>query len=124
MSDSLLRPLTRSAAAAILASAAFAGLWGPSYALGVVAGGVWNLTSLWCLVHLLDAGLGAAPSKRRAIGWLLVKFPLLYAIAFAVLHTSAVSVIGFGIGFTAVLLVMAVTLALRTRSVVTPPHGE
>lgn len=139
MSEQWLRTLTWSAAAAVLASAAFAGMWGLPSALGVVAGGVWNLTSLWCLVHLLNAWLvplpvasaegGSAPRRRpwwrrQGVGWLLVKFPLLYAIAVIVLRVPAVSIVGFGIGFTVVLLVMAVTLALRARHLATPSHGE
>ncbi|MBI3997372.1 MAG: hypothetical protein HY352_06935 [Candidatus Omnitrophica bacterium] len=99
--------------------------WGKGMAMGVFAGGLWNLVSLWCLSQLLHAWLGTPrpaghqsrppqllrgsgqgggqPSRRRAIAWLLVKFPLLYFIIFRVFQSPEVSVLGFGVGFTIVL---------------------
>ena len=93
--------------------------------IGVVAGIAWNLASLWCLSRLLAAWLGPSPSKRRAIGWLLVKFPLLYLLAFALVRGSSVSLIGFGAGFSAVLVVMLAAFALRAqRRIAVPSNGR
>lgn len=98
------------ATVSVLAAAGAATWWGSSMAMGVLAGGVWNIASLWCLANLLNAWLGRAPSQRRAIGWLLVKFPLLYALAFLVMKLPSASLIGFGIGFSITLAAMLVTL--------------
>ena len=72
--------------------------------VGVLAGGAWNLASLWCLTQLVRAWLGPQPSRRRAIIWLAVKFPLLYAAIFLMFHRGMVSIVGFSIGFSVVLM--------------------
>ncbi len=94
----------------VLSAAGVATWWDARLALGVLAGGLWNAASLWCLAGLLKAWMGPAPSQRRAIAWLLVKFPLLYAVAFAALRLPPVSLIGFGIGFTVTLAAVVVSL--------------
>ncbi len=71
--------------------------------VGIVAGILWNVASLWCLTRMLGAWLGPQPSRRRAIGWLLIKFPLLYLGAYVLLR-HAVSPIGFSIGFSLALI--------------------
>ena len=73
-------------------------------AVGAAAGAAWNVASLWCLAQLLHAWLGPAPSTRRAVVWLVVKFPLLYGLTFVMLWHQAISVVGFGIGFSVVLV--------------------
>ena len=95
--------------------------WGPMAASGVLAGGLWNLASLWCLAQLLAAWLGARPSRRRAILWLSVKFPLLYLAAFTLLRQPGFSLVGFGVGFSIVLAVAVVALAANARQMV---HGR
>lgn len=95
---------------AVLGAAGVATWWGARLALGVLAGGLWNGASLWCLANLLQAWLGPSPSQRKVIGWLLVKFPLLYVLAFGALKLPPVSLIGFGIGFTVTLVAVMVTL--------------
>lgn len=92
---------------------------------GVLAGGAWNLASLWCLSRLLHAWLGPQHSRRRVLGWLLVKFPLLYLVAFGLLHTRAVSAMGFGIGFSVILAMAIGRFALRAKSFAAPSsHGR
>ena len=91
-------------------------LWNTRAALGVIAGGFWNLANLWCLERVLSAWLQPQPSRRRALGWVLVKFPLLYLLAFMLLRVSFVSLVGFGIGFTVVLVVAIWWFILRARS--------
>ena len=93
--------------AAILAGAGF----GARAAAGVALGGLWNLASLWCLAHMLQAWIGPKPSQRRALAWLLVKFPLLYAAIFFVFQTSFVPFQAFTVGFS-VVLVSALTVFL------------
>jgi hypothetical protein len=112
--------------AAVVALCAVASLgWSVRGAAGVLAGGIWNLASLWCLVHLLNAWLGPHPSRRRAIAWLVLKFPLLYLLAAGVLLHQRVSVVGFGLGFTVVLLVIVGWFALQARRMtVLRPHGR
>ena len=83
--------------------------------VGIFAGGTWNMASLWCLARLLSAWLGPAASRRRVIGWLLVKFPLLYLVVFTLLRHPAVSLVGFGIGFTIVLVVALGALIVSVR---------
>ncbi len=117
MSERIPLALWGGTAAGIVLAAAVASIWGAHLGLGLLAGGAWSLASLWCLVHLLDAWLGPKPSRRRAIGWLLVKFPLLYLALFLLLYSSRVSVAGFGVGFTLVLAVaLGGLVALSRRS--------
>jgi hypothetical protein len=84
-------------------------------AIGFVAGGAWNMASLWSLQRMLHAWLGPLPSRGRALLWLLVKFPLLYLLGLAMLHSPQVSPLGFGIGFTLVFLIGG-GLALRANA--------
>jgi|GEM_PF-1668780 len=127
-------------AAVVVPSALVAGRWGLPSALGVLAGGAWNLASLWCLTQLLSTWLAESPSgfgtsspartvparsgpiNLKAIGWLLVKFPLLYALAFLVINTQWISIIGFGAGFSLVLLVILGVIWQRARNPVA--HGR
>lgn len=87
-----------------LGAASLASVWGPRAAVGVLTGSLWNLASLWCLTRLLGAWLGPQPSRRRVMGWIVVKFPLLYLCAFMLLRSSSVSLLGFGVGFSVVLI--------------------
>ena len=86
--------------------------WDHALAVGMVAGGVWNLMNLWCLIRALHVWLGSESSRRQAVGWFLVKFPLLYLIAVGVLLARGVSAVGFGIGFS-IVLAAALLTALR-----------
>ncbi len=110
-----LRMWAIGALAIVLLGALVASLGAAPLALGIVCGGLWNLASVWCLVQLLDAWLGPHPSRRRAIGWLLAKFPLLYAFVFLVFRRPSVSLIGFGIGFTVVLVAAVSGLACSAQ---------
>ena len=94
--------------------------------IGIIAGGAWNVLSLWCLSQMLAAWLGpkssparseAGRARRRAIIWLLVKFPLLYALLFMIVKSPSVSVVGFGIGFTATLLLALGWQAMKSRAI-------
>ncbi len=101
------------AIAALAVAVGAAGSWGGrSLACGLLAGGLWNLASLWCLSRLLSAWVAPQRSKRLAITWLVVKFPLLYGAAVVLLRHPALSLsarqagpIGFGLGVTVVLVV-------------------
>ena len=89
-------------------------------AIGVLAGGAWNLASVWTFGHVLRAWLGPMRSHKRALLWLLVKFPLLYLLAIGLLHNLRVSAIGFGIGFTVVMVAIVVKFACQAWSRSTP----
>ncbi len=75
-------------------------------AAGLCAGATWNLVNLTCLAGLLHACITPQSSKRWAIAWFVVKFPLLYAIGYQVLRRPDISILGFGIGFTLMLLLV------------------
>ena len=93
--------------------------------LGLIAGAMWNLASLWCLKQMLQGWLGPNPSRRRAVLWLLVKFPLLYALAVLLLRSPSVSLAAFGAGFSLVLLVVIGWAAVQAQRPVTlRPHGR
>ncbi|MBI4597472.1 MAG: hypothetical protein HY737_03625 [Candidatus Omnitrophica bacterium] len=81
--------------------------------LGALLGGAWNAASLWCLVQMLAAWLGPQPSRRRVVWWLLVKFPALYLLAGVLLASGTVSLLGFCMGFTLVLIAGIAWFALR-----------
>ena len=90
--------------------------------LGVAAGLLWNVVNLWCLAYLLRLWIGEGASKRQVAMWAVVKFPLLYAAAFVLLRHPAVSVVGFGLGFTVVLLLAGLWTLLSARRLA-PHHG-
>lgn len=79
--------------------------------LSIAAGAGWNIASLFCLRQLMRAWLGPRPSRRRAVAWVLVKFPLLYALVVFLFRSPQLSVIGFSLGFSAVLVVAMVCFA-------------
>ncbi len=122
MSDRMLRELWGMIVAGVVLCSALAAAWNRSVATSVLVGGMWNVASLWCLAHLLRAWLGPQPSQRRTIGWLLVKFPLLYVAVIALLRSPAMSAVGFGIGFTVVLLIAMAWFA-RTLHHKISPHS-
>lgn len=103
------------AVTAIFVAAGAAVPWSTRVAVGTAVGGVWNLANLWCLTRLLGAWLGPSHSRRRAIVWTVVKFPLLYGVAFWLLAVAKVSVVGFGVGFTIVLGVALGWLAMQAQ---------
>lgn len=93
--------------------------------VGVLAGGAWNLASLWCLTQLVRAWLGPRPSRRRALIWLVVKFPLLYAATVLMCYKGMVSIVGFSIGFSVVLAASIVWLWWRAQRMATAgSHGR
>ena len=114
-SDRFLKALGLAALVTLLITAIAAAIWGTRIAGGVLFGGAWNLASLWCLSRLLDAWLRPNSSRRRAVGWLLLKFPLLYLVVFGVMHAPTASLVGFGAGFTVVLAVVVGALAVNAQ---------
>ena len=92
---------------------------------GVAVGASWNAVNLWCLTRGLRAWLSPHPSTRRAIVWGLIKFPLLYGIAFALLRARLVSLVGFGLGFSLILLGALARFALAAQRLTLPQsHGR
>lgn len=88
---------------------------------GIIVGALWHLTSLWCLARLLSAWLGPQPSRRRVLTWLLLKFPALYVVAIMCLRQPSISIAGFGIGFTLVLIAAMGWFAARAMRLA---HGR
>ena len=125
MSERLLLQLELCAAAAVAAAAALAWNAREPLALGIAAGGAWSLASLWCLARLLAAWLSPTHSRRRVIGWLLVKLAVLYPLAVAFLLAAPHLAMSFGIGFTVALAVMAVGFACQgIRAAQAQSHGR
>ena len=120
MNDTVWKQLWSLGAVVLAAAVLVATLWGGRMALGVLAGGAWNLVNLWCLTRLLSSWLGPRRSTKRGIMWLAVKFPLLYLLAFSLLQHPAVSIVGFSVGFSVVLMTAVAFLALRARSMFAP----
>ena len=95
-----------------------------SLVAGLAAGAAWSTANLWCLARLLRAWLGPQPSTRRAIGWLCVKVPL-YGAAVGLLWARAVSLLGFSLGFSLVLLAALVRFACSAqRMTLSRSHGR
>ncbi len=118
MTDQVLRRLLRWGAPAVFLAGA--GVWpvSPAVALGVVAGGTWNLANLWCLARALGCWLVPGPRRTRLL-WFVLKFPLLYAAALLALTRPGASFGGFILGFSIVLLAAlaaALSLAQGARS--------
>lgn len=90
-------------------------LWGVLVAIG------WGGLNLWCLWQLLRECLGPTVSWRRTIPWLIVKFPLVYAVAAWLLTRPGVSSLGFGVGFSLV-LVVAIIVSLSRSIRMLRPH--
>ena len=126
MSDRAIHRACLVGTGATVAAALLAGFVGASgLALGILAGGLWNVLSLWCLIRLLNAWIGPRQSTRRALGWLLVKFPLLYALLIVAFRFRMVSAAGFGIGFTLVLGAALGVLGFSARRMIgVRAHGR
>lgn len=135
MTNQTNRAVGVGAAVTGLVAAAAAAVWGPAVGLGLLAGGAWNLASLWCLSRLLQtwigpprlagdqSGKGPAASRRQAVAWLLVKFPLLYGLMFLILRAPNLSLIGFGAGFSLTLLLGLGWLAVHAKPALSRSRG-
>lgn len=90
---------------------------GTRVALGILSGGLWSLVNLWCLSHGLLEYLaqGRQHSRWRMAIWLIVKFPLLYLAAIILLGMGKVSAGAFGVGFTLVLMILAIVSIAQAR---------
>ena len=91
---------------------------------GAWCGSLWGAGNLWCLAQTLRVWLnGRLPAdsrerrvhRRRAIGWFVVKFPLLYTVAVGLLQLPGVSILGFGLGFLAVLAASMTVMIIRLQ---------
>ena len=117
-----------SVAAAVLVIAALpAWWWGPRAVASVLAGGLWNLASLWCLAKLLEAWLRPSGSRRpssKALMWLAAKLALIGLLIGVVFRAPWLSFVGFGIGVTVVLIVIVAGLGFRAQAAAHPSHGR
>ena len=114
-------------AAAVLVIASLpAWWWGPRMVASMLAGGLWNLGSLWCLSNLLGVWLPRQGSgnRRQALGWLAAKLAWIGLLVAGVLRASWLSFIGFGVGLTVVLVVIIAGLGIRANRISSQPHGR
>ena len=79
----------------------------------MLAGAGWNLLNLWALAHLLGAWIGPRRSLPRALGWGLIKIPLLYALVFWLMSQPVIPPVAFAIGFTTVLVTVMLRLVAQ-----------
>ena len=113
------------AASALVIAALPGWMWGPRVVGSILAGGLWNLASLWCLTRLLGVWLRPDPSRNRLLGWLALKSAWLALLIGAVLRAPWLSFIGFGIGFTIMLIIIVASFALPSRRLLTgQSHGR
>jgi hypothetical protein len=101
-------------------------LFGIETALGILAGGLWNVANVWCLARALGVWLSPKLAPRRhQVGWFIVKFPLLYAAVFGLVQLPGISLMGFGIGFLVVIMaaVFGTLRALKPVNRSVPSHG-
>ena len=121
MNERIKSSVARLSAISLVACAVIAARgFGARASAGIILGGAWNLASLWCLTRLLQAWMGPKPSQRRAIIWLLVKFPLLYAAIFLVFQAKVVPFQAFTIGFSVVLAVATAAFLMGVRQTMAP----
>ncbi len=108
--------------------------WGTYTALGVLAGCVWNTINLILLVQGLntwfdmnDRRMDYVPRGRfYKIGLFLAKFPVLYGCAILLLMSPDISKVGFGIGFTIIIVAAMIGSGVYFQSLVEEPapHGR
>ena len=90
--------------------------WGFPFALGWLAGGVWNVFNIFLLCRLMALlDDNQAHRGKRAALWLTLKFGILYPLGVLILWTKAVNLVGFVIGFTVVLAVVAGMFVLQRK---------
>lgn len=115
--------------------AGLAGLyWSPTVAIGVFVGAIWNFLNLICLTQgltvwfdLNDNRLDYRPRSRwYKIGLFVVKFPLLYGSAIWLLMNPQVSKVGFGSGFTVMIVAAMIGSGFYFQSLTrkAAPHGR
>ena len=93
--------------------------------LGALAGAAWNLTNFWILTRLLSAWISPVRSRRRVLGWLLLKLAVLYPLAFVFLRAFPHLAVSFGVGFTLVLCAAVAWFAASAqRTVALKSHGR
>ena len=119
MTDRTLRGILLAGLVATAIAAMGGAPFGVQVALGILAGGLWNVANVWCLARALGVWLSPKLAPRRhQIGWFIVKFPLLYAAVFGLVQLPGISLMGFGIGFLVVIMA-TVFVALKA---LTPVH--
>lgn len=88
---------------------------GAQCVMGMVSGIVWDLASLGCLSRLLHAWLAPRRAQRRALGWGFAKAVLLGLLVYLFTRVSPSFIMGFGLGFTLVLLAAMGWFVLRAQ---------
>lgn len=114
MTDQTLRGILLAGLVATAVAAVGGALFGIETALGILAGGLWNVANVWCLARALGVWLSPKLAPRQhQVGWFIVKFPLLYAAVFGLVQLPGISLVGFGIGFL-VVITAAMVVALKS----------
>ena len=127
MTDQTLRGILLACLVTTAVAAMGGAPFGGQVALGILAGGLWNVANIWCLARALGVWLSPTLAPRRhQVGWFIVKFPLLYAALFGLVQLPGISLMGFGIGFLVVIIasVGVILLSLRPVNRSIPSHGH
>src|SRR3989338_1762545 len=118
MTDQTLRGILLACLVTTAVAAMAGALFGVQVALGILAGGLWNVANVWCLARALGVWLSPKLAPRRhQVGWFIVKFPLLYAALFGLVQLPGISLMGFGIGFLVVITAAMVITLKSLKSV-------
>ena len=91
--------------------------------VGLLVGSAWSLANLWVLGRLLTAWISPAPrrSRRRVVGWLLLKLAVIYPLAVLFLHANPGAAVSFGVGFSLVLLAALIRFTVVAQRAIA--HG-
>ncbi len=110
--DFIRRSLKVSAVVTILFSPFLLVYFGPSIALGFMAGAVWNIINVFLLYWVLTMPLATTPSNKRwgAMAGIL-KFPVLYGTGYIIIRYTNLSLYGIIAGFSLILIVFVLRVS-------------
>ena len=93
---------------------------------GILAGLLWGLANLWALARLLKTWVSPKRSRSswRVVGWLAAKFALLYPLAALFLKNVPGAAVGFGVGFTVMLVGVLAYVSRTAPRTVSVRHGR
>ncbi|MFH1374109.1 MAG: hypothetical protein ABII79_09965 [bacterium] len=82
--------------------------------LAVLSGGVWGMINLMFLAALIRTSLRPEQvDKLKVAGWILIKFPLLYAAGYFLIRVEQFEPLHLLIGFSTLLAVMVLKVMAR-----------
>lgn len=95
----------------IILLAGAASLKSKAWSLGIALGGAWHVASFWLLLKVLRTWMNPHRSTVKLAGWLALKIIWLGIAGFGLLRLTPAVIVGFVVGFTAVLVIMVAATA-------------